>query len=244
VPDQNRRDALERVADSPLFAGVARGACQEAVDLGRERPIAPGDVLFREGEPAVTLYLVLEGRMKLTQLGVDGQEVVIRFVVPGGVVAALAVLDQGVYPVTATAVTATRALSWSHDVFATLMQRTPALAVNAMRLLSERLREMQQRFREVATERVAQRVARALVRLVRLVGRKTDGGVLIDMPLSRQDLAEMTGTTLYTVSRVLSEWESAGLVTSGRERITIRAPHRLVALAEDLPEKPSPAPEG
>ena len=244
MPDQNRRDALERVADSPLFAGVARGACQEAVDLGRERPIAPGDVLFREGEPAVTLYLVLEGRMKLTQLGVDGQEVVIRFVVPGGVVAALAVLDQGVYPVTATAVTATRALSWSHDVFATLMQRTPALAVNAMRLLSERLREMQQRFREVATERVAQRVARALVRLVRLVGRKTDGGVLIDMPLSRQDLAEMTGTTLYTVSRVLSEWESAGLVTSGRERITIRAPHRLVALAEDLPEKPSPAPEG
>lgn len=244
MPDQNRRDALERLADSPLFAGVARGACQEAVDLGRERPIAPGDVLFREGEPAVTLYLVLEGRMKLTQLGVDGQEVVIRFVVPGGVVAALAVLDQGVYPVTATAVTATRALSWSHDVFATLMQRTPALAVNAMRLLSERLREMQQRFREVATERVAQRVARALVRLVRLVGRKTDGGVLIDMPLSRQDLAEMTGTTLYTVSRVLSEWESAGLVTSGRERITIRAPHRLVALAEDLPEKPSPAPEG
>ena len=244
MPDQNRRDALERVADSPLFAGVARGACQEAVDLGRERPIAPGDVLFREGEPAVTLYLVLEGRMKLTQLGVDGQEVVIRFVVPGGVVAALAVLDQGVYPVTATAVTATRALSWSHDVFATLMQRTPALAVNAMRLLSERLREMQQRFREVATERVAQRVARALVRLVRLVGRKTDGGVLIDMPLSRQDLAEMTGTTLYTVSRILSEWESAGLVTSGRERITIRAPHRLVALAEDLPEKPSPAPEG
>ena len=244
MPDQNRRDALERLADSPLFAGVARGACQEAVDLGRERPIAPGDVLFREGEPAVTLYLVLEGRMKLTQLGVDGQEVVIRFVVPGGVVAALAVLDQGVYPVTATAVTATRALSWSHDVFATLMQRTPALAVNAMRLLSERLREMQQRFREVATERVAQRVARALVRLVRLVGRKTDGGVLIDMPLSRQDLAEMTGTTLYTVSRVLSEWESAGLVTSGRERITIRAPHRLVALAEDLPAPPSPTPEG
>jgi len=244
VPDQNRRDALERLADSPLFAGVVRGTCQEAVDLGRERPIAPGDVLFREGEPAVTLYLVLEGRMKLTQLGVDGQEVVIRFVVPGGVVAALAVLDQGVYPVTATAVTATRALSWSHDVFATLMQRTPALAVNAMRLLSERLREMQQRFREVATERVAQRVARALVRLVRLVGRKTDGGVLIDMPLSRQDLAEMTGTTLYTVSRVLSEWESAGLVTSGRERITIRAPHRLVALAEDLPAPPSPTPEG
>jgi CRP-like cAMP-binding protein len=243
VPDQNRRDALERLADSPLFAGVARSACQEAVDLGRERPIAPGDVLFREGEPAVTLYLVLEGRMKLSQLGVDGQEVVIRFVVPGGVVAALAVLDQGVYPVTATAVTATRALSWSHDVFATLMQRTPALAVNAMRLLSERLREMQQRFREVATERVAQRVARALVRLVRLVGRKTDGGVLIDMPLSRQDLAEMTGTTLYTVSRILSEWESAGLVTSGRERITIRAPHRLVALAEDLPKTPSPTSE-
>lgn len=225
---------------SPLFAGVGSEACRQAVGAAWERSAAPGEVLFRQGEAAATLYLMLEGRVKLTQLGADGQEVVIRFIAPGGLIAALAVLDQGPYPVTATAVTATRLLAWPRETFAALMQRTPALAVNAMRLLSERLREMQQRFREVATERVAQRVARALVRLIRQVGRKTDAGVLIDMPLSRQDLAEMTGTTLYTVSRILSDWEASGLVASGRERITVRAPHRLATIAEDLPDPTRP----
>ena len=62
--------------------------------------------------------------------------------------------------------------------------------------------------------------------------------MLIDMPLSRQDLAEMTGTTLFTVSRVLSEWESQGIVESGRERVVVKRPHGLVALAEDLPPSP------
>jgi CRP-like cAMP-binding protein len=93
---------------------------------------------------------------------------------------------------------------------------------------------VQERLRELATERVEQRVARTLLRLARQVGRKVEGGVLIDMPLSRQDLAEMTGTTLYTVSRILSQWEQQHLVETGRERILIRQPHGLVAIAEDL----------
>jgi CRP-like cAMP-binding protein len=107
-----------------------------------------------------------------------------------------------------------------------------------MRLLSERLREVQERFRELATERVAQRIARALLRLVRQAGRRVKNGVLIDMPLSRQDLAEMTGTTLYTVSRTLSEWESRGILESGREKVLVKRPHALVAIAEDLPQNP------
>ncbi len=114
-----------------------------------------------------------------------------------------------------------------------------------MRILSERICEMQDRFRELATERVAQRVARALLRLVRQAGRRTEEGVLIDLPLSRRDLAELTGTTLFTVSRVLSEWEAAGTVRTGRRRVIVRSPHALVAIAEDLPpiEPPGPSPE-
>ena len=59
--------------------------------------------------------------------------------------------------------------------------------------------------------------------------------MLIDFPLSRQDLAEMCGTTLYTVSRTLSEWQAQGLVVTGRERVVVRFPHGLVRIAEDLP---------
>ncbi len=76
-----------------------------------------------------------------------------------------------------------------------------------------------------------------LLRLASQTGRQTEEGVLIDMPLSRQDLAEMTGTTLYTVSRILSQWEQKGYVESRREHVVIRFPHALVTVAEDLPPR-------
>jgi CRP/FNR family transcriptional regulator, nitrogen oxide reductase regulator len=83
-----------------------------------------------------------------------------------------------------------------------------------------------------STEQVQQRVAHALLRLVKQSGKKTDEGILIDFPLSRQDIAEMTGTTLHTVSRILTAWEEQGLVKSGRQRVTVIEPHRLLSLAE------------
>jgi CRP-like cAMP-binding protein len=97
------------------------------------------------------------------------------------------------------------------------------------------VRDFQDRVRELSTERVERRIARALIRLVRQAGKKVQEGVLIDLPLSRQDLAEMSGTTLFTVSRTLSQWESKGLIQSGRERVVVRNPHGLVSIAEDLP---------
>ena len=105
--------------------------------------------------------------------------------------------------------------------------------------MAERMQELQERYRELATERVAQRVARAILRLARQTGRRVEGGVLLDLALSRQDLAELTGTTLFTISRTLSEWEQQGLVEVGRERVLIKSPHGLVVIAEDLP---GPAP--
>jgi CRP-like cAMP-binding protein len=76
-----------------------------------------------------------------------------------------------------------------------------------------------------------------LLRLARQAGRKVENGVLLDLPLSRQDLGEMTGTTLYTVSRIMSNWEQNGLIETGRERVVICNPHGLVTIAEDLPPK-------
>ncbi len=85
------------------------------------------------------------------------------------------------------------------------------------------------------TDLMERRVAHALLRLVRQAGRWVETGVEIDFPLSRQDVAEMTGTTLHTVSRTLSAWESQGIVESGRQQVVICKPHALVAIAEDLP---------
>jgi CRP-like cAMP-binding protein len=85
---------------------------------------------------------------------------------------------------------------------------------------------------EMSTQQVERRVAHALLRLARQAGRKVEQGVEIDFPISRQDIAEMTGTTLHTVSRTLSAWESQGLIESGRQRVVLRDPHRLFTLAE------------
>ena len=239
---QRRGRQLELLARAALFRDLDPAALATVLAAAAERRAADGDALFREGEPAERFCLVTEGRLKLTQVGADGNEVILRFVGPGDAAAALAIFEGTAYPLTAWAVGATAVLEWDRATLQALLLRHPLIAVATVRLLSERLRELQERFRELATERVAQRVARALVRLVRQAGRKVEGGVLIDLPLSRQDLAEMTGTTLFTVSRVLSEWEAQGIVASGRERITVLRPHGLVALAEDLPRGSSAVP--
>jgi len=107
----------------------------------------------------------------------------------------------------------------------------------AVRFIAGRLRDTQQQLRQAMTERVERRVARAILRLVHDAGRRIDEGNEITFPISRQDLAEMTGTTLSTVSRLLSAWEEDGIVRSGRERIVVTKPHALAAIADDLPAR-------
>jgi CRP-like cAMP-binding protein len=237
----NRNQALEVLAGSSLMTGLPRETSLSVLRSATEKRCSDDTVVFREGEAAVSFFLVLEGRLKLTQTGADGHEVVMRFVGPGEAAAALAVFSGAVYPVTAKAVGSTCLLAWSHDVSRGLLLDHPLLALNALELLSNRIREMQERFRELATERVAQRLARSLLRLARQTGRRTAEGVLIDQPITREELAQLTGTTLFTVSRVLTGWEARGLVISGRERVIIRDPHGLVSIAEDLPQVPPPA---
>jgi CRP-like cAMP-binding protein len=110
------------------------------------------------------------------------------------------------------------------------------VAINAARMIADRFHELQRQHRELMTERVERRIARAILRLLDQSGRRVDAGVEIGFPLSRQDLAQMTGTTLFTVSRTLHRWEAAGLIAAARRRVVIREPHRLVRIAEDLPE--------
>ena len=195
-----------------------------------------GDAFFyHQGDPASAFYILVEGQAKLTEVTPEGQQLLVRFVSPGGALGIIAVLENTVYPLSAQAVEDCQALVWDSQSLEWLMERYSRIAINGLRLVSQRWHELEERYRELATERVERRIAQTLLRLVRQVGRKVERGILLDLPLSRQDLAEMTGTTLYTVSRTLSRWEGQNLVESGRERILIRYPHGLALIAEDLP---------
>jgi CRP/FNR family transcriptional regulator, nitrogen oxide reductase regulator len=113
------------------------------------------------------------------------------------------------------------------------VEKFPALAVNTLQTVGSRLQESHTRVVEMSTQQVEQRIAHALLRLAKQSGRKVEHRVEIDFPISRQDIAQMTGTTLHTVSRTLSGWEQRGLIESGRQRIVLREPHKLMVLAEE-----------
>jgi CRP-like cAMP-binding protein len=178
---------------------------------------------------------MLNGRAKLCQIAADGQQVNLRTLNPNQLFGAVGTVDaSATYPACAQALEDSSALAIRSDQFRKLIEERPHLSFGLMKLMTGYIAEMQNRYREMVTEKVEQRIARVLLRLAAQSGRKVEQGTLIDLPFSRQDLAEMAGTTLYTVSRTLSAWEKQGWITTGRERVTLTNPHAIVRLAEGM----------
>lgn len=218
-----------------LFQGLSTRDLDVILAESQETTYDEDSFVFYQDDPAERIFVLKSGRIKLYQLSDDGQQVLMRVMTPGMMFAAISLVEGAVYPVSAEAAASSRVIFWSQKTLLGLMQRYPQLALNAIKVLAGHVREFQNRYRELATERVERRLARNVLRLASQTGRKTDEGVLLDLPLTRQDLAEMSGTTLFTVSRILTQWESQGLVLAGREKLVIRFPHGLVKIAEDLP---------
>jgi CRP-like cAMP-binding protein len=217
---------------SDIFKRLTRGQLAGIINKGRTIKLHPKTVLFHQGEPAHSCFLVNRGRLKLTKLNEQGKEVILRYIGSGEVTAAITVLKNWTYPVTAESIEETDVVGWDKSTILELMHQYPDIAVNLLSIILERIDDVQHRYLEVCTEHVDQRIARSLLRLMRRAGSKTSEGIHIDIPLSRQNIADYSGTTLYTVSRTLSAWEKKGWIHSGREQIVVTDPHALVQFAE------------
>lgn len=216
-----------------VFQNATDEDLQLIARLAIERSIEEGEFFFFQGDPADYAYVLISGRAKLMQTNPSGQQVNLRTINEWQMFGALgAVREAATYPASAQALEHSTALALKSDSFRELMETRPHLSFDLMRLMTGYIQEIQERYRELATEKVERRIARALLRLAAQMGTKMDRG--IELTFTRQDLAEMSGTTLYTVSRVLSEWERQGLVETGRERVLIRDPHGVVSIAEEL----------
>ncbi len=218
---------------SPLL--VRELASDEQRDLSSRavsRRLRKGQVLFREGEPAEALYQVQTGRLRLSQVTPGGQAVTVRLTGPGEVCAALAVLDGKAYPFTAAAVVPTLVLLWNRGSLRELLQLHPGLERNLLDLVGAHARETLDKFRELATEPVPRRLARTLLRLLRLGRPRREGGILIEH-LRQRDLAELAATSPYTVNRVLSNWRSRGILDKRRAGIVIHSQAQLRKLADE-----------
>jgi CRP-like cAMP-binding protein len=208
------------LANSRLFQSMPASDSQVILTAGSRRSLSKGQVLIRQGEPAAAFFLIEQGYLKLTQLTADGAEVIVRFVGPWDPVAGVAALGEAPYPVTAAACDAVELLAWPRALLSELLVRFPQLKTNILREMTAHMDDALTRLRELATLNVRQRLAHTLLRLTQ-PARSGAAGMAVPHSLTRQELAELTGTTLFTVSRILTQWETAGLVHSSRAHVEV-----------------------
>ncbi|HLF29060.1 MAG TPA: Crp/Fnr family transcriptional regulator [Anaerolineae bacterium] len=235
MPNARESDIHPVFNQAEVFRGLAAAQLAEIAARFSARTFERGALLFLEGDPAQTYYLIAAGQLKILQTSAEGNEVILHLLGPGELVGALPTLGEGAYPASASALSDVTVFAISAADFEGILSRYPAVARNLLRFAARQLQATHHRLRELATERVERRIARTLSRLAAQIGRRESEGIVLDTPLSRQSLAELTGTTLFTASRVLKEWERRGILRVGREQVTILQPHALTVIAEDLP---------
>lgn len=224
-----------RLRNSEMFAALDEPALASVAAAGSVRRIPAGALIFAQGDPGVSCHSLLEGRVKIVQTRPDGGQSVLRFIGPGEMYGTVAAMMDKPYPADAVAVIDSVEIVWSVAALRRLIRQWPEIGISSTASAGGRLFELQRRMGDLTGERVEQRIARALLGLGEQGGRRTDRGIEIDFPLTRQDLAEMAGATLHTVSRTLSAWDQRGVTASARRRIVIQDPDALAALAAGDP---------
>lgn len=214
----------------PPFSKLDDMAIRAILDQATSQRFSAGMSVFDEGATASNFFLLLDGTIRVVRITADGDQVTSLHIPAGQLFGIAKALGRDTYPATAIAASDVVALSWSSNLWDGFVARYDGFATETYKTIGARVSEMNNRIVDMSTQHVEQRVARALLGLVHQSGRKVPDGIEIGFPITRQDVSEMTGTTLYTVSRLLSAWEKDGLVTSQRKKITVCDPHRLVVL--------------
>jgi CRP-like cAMP-binding protein len=224
-PNAIMAERLVMMCASALFSGLSQRECTEIASCARARTFARDEILFTQGQPVHSLIMLETGSVKLTQLSPAGSEVLLWMSGSGQPVNINAEASSCSHTCSARAMEQCKALVWEYQRLQALLNQYPQIRKNISRILAGRLQELEERFREVATEKVARRLALTLLRLLKSVGKPAKDGVQVS--LTREELAQMTGTTLFTISRVLSKWAAEGFVQPRREAVVVHDPQRL-----------------
>lgn len=222
------------LAEIPMFADCPPDLLDIFLATARIERYERGEIVFGQGEGANSFVCVLSGQVHLVQHTADGRDVTMATFTGGDVIGLIVAFIGEPFPGSAMVIDDSEVLILSAEALKSLIPLCAPLSFRVIQMLAKQLIESHNRIRELSAERVQQRLARTLIRLVEKAGVQEPDGVRIDMRLSRQDLAQMNGTTLETVSRTLTVWERDGIILSGRETITICDPYALNALAEDI----------
>lgn len=218
---------IEQLKKVPFFGGLSDEDLKLISDLMQVKKYARGSVIFFEGDPGEALFVIRQGRVKISKSTADGREQILHILKDGDVFAEVVLLDQGPYPATAEAVEDTTvSLLYSTDM-ERLLYSHPVMAVKLLRLMSKRLRQSQLLIRDLALHDAYGRMASLLLRFAYREGEKSKDGTVLDLALTRQDMANMIGTSRETVARILSRFQKDGILKLDRQKIIIRDEEKL-----------------
>jgi CRP-like cAMP-binding protein len=221
----------EVLAQSGIFQGLSEDAVDPVASRLETITLPRGRVIFNEGEPGDSMYIVMTGKIKLSRRAPDGRENVLAVMGPSDQFGELSVFDPGPRTATATAVTAGTLLGLGHDDLQPLLTQRPEVAVRLLAALARRLRRTNEAMADLVFSDVPGRVAKALLDLAKRFGVETEEGLRVTHDLTQEELAQLVGASRETVNKALADFASRGFLRlEGRavvildlERLTRRA---------------------
>ncbi len=219
------------IAPLPPFRQLSHAQIREILDCASPLRFDIERTIFSEGHEAERFFLLLDGHIRVLRHTAGGEQVISLHIPPGQLFGIAAALGRTTYPATAVAAADCVALSWPMSFWNRFVVDYPGFATESYKIVGSRVEAMNNTIMEMATKHVEQRIACAVLRLLKQGGKKTERGIEISFPVTRQNISEMTGTTLHTVSRLLSAWEKDGILESKRKYVCVLDPHRLVELS-------------
>jgi CRP/FNR family transcriptional regulator len=219
------------LAEVPLFAALDDEASEALAAALTTRAVDRGHVVFHEGDTGDRLFIVLDGKVKISRTAADGRENLLAVLGPGEMFGELSLFDPGSRTATATAVTESTLASLDHDDLRPLLLDRPAVAVNLLRALAQRLRRTNEAMADLVFSDVPGRVAKALLELAEKFGDDEPDGTRVRHDLTQEELAQFVGASRETVNKALSEFANRGwlriegrsVVLLDRERLARRA---------------------
>ena len=220
------------LATLPLFRRVHPDERARVAAAGRLQTYERGEELFEEGEEPHTFVTVLEGRVKIYKRLASGKDVILQVFGVGDPLGAVAVYEGRPYPASAQAIESTTCLHLPRHDFFNFLEESPSLVRGVLSGLTLRLIELTDRIAELTGSAVEARFARLFLKLGEQFGQPRSGGLLVPFPLSRQELADMTGTTVETCIRIMSRWGKDDVLLTEKDGFLLRNRRMLEDLSE------------
>ena len=213
--------------DSSIFYSLNDDELSELAELSIERSFMSNEFIFWDGDAPEWFYIIAEGKVKVLKHSSLGKEFIIAFFGPGEMFGEVAVFENKPYPASAQTVAETKVVGIKREDFLSFLANRPQVALGIINVLAGRLRDAQGRLRDLAGERVEQRLANVLLMLSAKLGST--------LPFTRQEIAEMVGTTTETAIRVMSNLKDRRIIRSVRGKVIILDEEKLRLLSEGPP---------